>query len=178
MNPTSRRRVLHSLLHRLRRHALLLPLACALTSKAQDADLDALQLADTAPALAGSAPAAPRSCKAYAEISYGQNRTRNDGPTHQQRRLPLVAVHDRARLLLTELAQRGEEGPVVSPRPSQQMIADHVGASRSMINRVVKELTAEGWLDVRDDALVIPTRETRAARGGATAYGALSAMSE
>ncbi len=96
MNPTPRRRVLHSLLHRLRRHALLLPLACALTSQAQDADLDALQLADTAPALADSAPAAPRNWKAYAEISYGQNRTRNDGATHEQRRLSLDLQIDHA----------------------------------------------------------------------------------
>ncbi|MFO1199561.1 MAG: Crp/Fnr family transcriptional regulator [Burkholderiaceae bacterium] len=94
------------------------------------------------------------------------------------KRLALLDVNDRVRLLLTEMARRDEAGLVVSPRPSQQMIADHVGASRSMINRVVKELSAEGWLDVRDDALVIRTRESHAARAGASAYGAVSAMSE
>lgn len=81
--------------------------ALTLPSRAQDSDLDALQLADTAPAAADAQPKAQRGWKAFVEMSYGQNRSRADGADHEQRRLSLDlqvdhALTDTWRLLLAD----------------------------------------------------------------------------
>lgn len=65
---------------------------------------------------------------------------------HLTKRLALLEVEDRVKLLLVDLAEEAEGGMIVRPCPSQQAIADRVGASRSMINRVMKRLEAEGFI--------------------------------
>jgi CRP/FNR family cyclic AMP-dependent transcriptional regulator len=38
---------------------------------------------------------------------------------------------------------------------SQQKIADRVGASRSMINRILQDLTAGGYIETRREHIVL-----------------------
>ncbi len=64
-------------------------------------------------------------------------------------------VYGRVARLFGELAH--EEGGVrFVPGPlSQQKIADKVGASRSMINRILQELAAGGYIEVGRDRIVL-----------------------
>jgi CRP/FNR family transcriptional regulator, cyclic AMP receptor protein len=64
-------------------------------------------------------------------------------------------VYGRVVQLFTELA-REEGGVRFVPGPlSQQTIADRVGASRSMINRILQDLTAGGYVAVSRERIVL-----------------------
>jgi CRP/FNR family cyclic AMP-dependent transcriptional regulator len=69
--------------------------------------------------------------------------------------LVAMDVYGRVVRLFGELAQDDGERRVVPGRWSQQKIADRVGASRSMINRVLKELSAGGYIEVLRDGIVL-----------------------
>jgi len=64
-------------------------------------------------------------------------------------------VYGRVVRLFTELA-RDEGGQRVVPGPlSQQKIADRVGASRSMINRILQDLAAGGYIEASRERIVL-----------------------
>jgi len=64
-------------------------------------------------------------------------------------------VYGRVARLFTELA-RDEDGLRVVPGPlSQQKIADRVGASRSMINRILQDLAAGGYIETSRERIVL-----------------------
>lgn len=64
-------------------------------------------------------------------------------------------VYGRVVRLFNELA-RDDGGQRVVPGPlSQQKIADRVGASRSMINRILQDLAAGGYVDVSRERIVL-----------------------
>jgi CRP/FNR family cyclic AMP-dependent transcriptional regulator len=64
-------------------------------------------------------------------------------------------VYGRVAQLFSELV-REEAGVRFVPGPlSQQMIADRVGASRSMINRILQDLTAGGYVAVSRERIVL-----------------------
>jgi CRP/FNR family cyclic AMP-dependent transcriptional regulator len=64
-------------------------------------------------------------------------------------------VYGRIVQLFDELA-REEGGTRVVPGPlSQQTIADRVGASRSMVNRILQDLTAGGYVQVSRERIVL-----------------------
>lgn len=64
-------------------------------------------------------------------------------------------VYGRVVRLFNELA-RDEAGQRVVPGPlSQQKIADRVGASRSMINRILQDLAAGGYVEVSRGRIVL-----------------------
>jgi CRP/FNR family cyclic AMP-dependent transcriptional regulator len=64
-------------------------------------------------------------------------------------------VYGRVARLFGELA-RDENGLRVVPGPlSQQKIADRVGASRSMINRILQDLAAGGYIEVSRERIVL-----------------------
>lgn len=64
-------------------------------------------------------------------------------------------VYGRIAQLFNELA-RDEGGLRVVPGPlSQQAIADRVGASRSMVNRILQDLSAGGYVQVSRDRIVL-----------------------
>lgn len=70
--------------------------------------------------------------------------------------LALANVYNRVVSLLTGLAESSEAGcMVVSERLSQQDIADRVGSSRDMVNRIFKELIKGGYLDVDHRTIII-----------------------
>ena len=64
--------------------------------------------------------------------------------------LALSDVYDRVTGLLAKLAVTYEGRQYVEPRLTQQDIADRVGASRDMVNRIFKELTAGGYVSVEN----------------------------
>jgi CRP/FNR family cyclic AMP-dependent transcriptional regulator len=75
--------------------------------------------------------------------------------TEQVKSLALQDVYGRMVRVLMELSDpRGDER-VVREKLTQQDIADRVGSSREMVNRVLKDLTTGGYVSVRDGRHVI-----------------------
>jgi len=75
--------------------------------------------------------------------------------TEQVRSLALQDVYGRMVRVLTELSEPVGEERVVRQKLTQQDIADRIGSSREMVNRVMKELTTGGYVSQRDGRLVI-----------------------
>jgi CRP/FNR family cyclic AMP-dependent transcriptional regulator len=75
--------------------------------------------------------------------------------TEQVRSLALQDVYGRMVRVLTELSEPVGDERVVRQKLTQQDIADRVGSSREMVNRVMKELTTGGYVSQRDGRLVI-----------------------
>ena len=76
--------------------------------------------------------------------------------THQVRGLALQDVYSRVVQLLGELSDpsAGTER-VLRHKLTQQDIADRVGSSREMVNRVMKELAAGGYIVQREGRIVL-----------------------
>ena len=75
--------------------------------------------------------------------------------TDQVRSLALQDVYGRMVRVLSELSEPVGEERVLRQKLTQQDIADRVGSSREMVNRVMKELTAGGYVTQREGRLVI-----------------------
>ena len=75
--------------------------------------------------------------------------------TEQVRSLGLQDVYGRMVRVLTELSEPVGEERLLRHKLTQQDIADRVGCSREMVNRVMKELTAGGYVGQRDGRMVI-----------------------
>ena len=75
--------------------------------------------------------------------------------TEQVRSLALQDVYGRMVRVLTELSEPAGEERVLRHKLTQQDIAGRIGSSREMVNRVMKELTAGGYVAQRDGRLVI-----------------------
>lgn len=75
--------------------------------------------------------------------------------TEQVRSLALQDVYGRMVRVLTELSEPVGEERLLRHKLTQQDIADCVGSSREMVNRVMKELTAGGYVGQREGRLVI-----------------------
>jgi CRP/FNR family transcriptional regulator, cyclic AMP receptor protein len=69
--------------------------------------------------------------------------------------LALLDVYGRVAGLLLKLAVEQDGRLVIPERLTQQDIADRVGASRDMVNRIFKELTAGGYLSVENRQIVL-----------------------
>ena len=67
--------------------------------------------------------------------------------TENVKSLALMDVYGRVARLLLELAVK-QNGRLVIERLTQQEIASRVGASREMINRILKDLTAGGYISI------------------------------
>jgi CRP/FNR family cyclic AMP-dependent transcriptional regulator len=75
--------------------------------------------------------------------------------TEQVKSLALQDVYGRMVRLLMELSEPVGDERVVREKLTQQDIADRVGSSREMVNRVMKDLTTGGYVVVRDGRHVI-----------------------
>ena len=75
--------------------------------------------------------------------------------THQVRSLALQDVYSRVVHLLGDLSDPVGTERVVRHRLTQQDIADRVGSSREMVNRVMKELAAGGYIARREGRIVL-----------------------
>jgi CRP/FNR family cyclic AMP-dependent transcriptional regulator len=69
--------------------------------------------------------------------------------TEQLRSMALNDVYERAAALLNELAVIDGEARVIDKAVTQQEIADRIGATREMVNHVIRDLVRGGFL-VRD----------------------------
>ena len=76
--------------------------------------------------------------------------------TDMVKNLALLDVYGRVARLLLQLAVEQDDGRlVVSERLTQQNIADRVGASRDMVNRIFKDLSAGGYIRLENRQVVI-----------------------
>jgi CRP/FNR family transcriptional regulator, cyclic AMP receptor protein len=75
--------------------------------------------------------------------------------TDQVKSLALQDVYGRMVRVFMELSDAQGSERVVREKLTQQDIADRVGSSREMINRVLKDLTAGGYVSVRAGRYVI-----------------------
>jgi len=69
--------------------------------------------------------------------------------------LALMDVFGRVARLLLESAEVVNGEKVVTKKLSKQDIARMIGASREMVSRVMKHLQAAGYIEIRQDAVVI-----------------------
>lgn len=79
--------------------------------------------------------------------------------TQQIRSLALEGVYERTILLLNELSEEEDGQRVIPPTLTQQEIADRVGASREMINRILGDLVRGGFLEKAHERRLVITRE-------------------
>jgi CRP/FNR family transcriptional regulator, cyclic AMP receptor protein len=75
--------------------------------------------------------------------------------TEQVKSLALQDVYGRLVRVLMELSDPVGDERIVRHKMTQQDYADRVGSSREMVNRIMKELTAGGYVSVRDGRQVI-----------------------
>ncbi len=73
--------------------------------------------------------------------------------------LALMDVYGRVASTLLELAVYTNGKLVVSEKLSQQDLANMVGASREMVNRILKDLTDRGFISVESKSITIINRE-------------------
>lgn len=76
--------------------------------------------------------------------------------TQLAKQLALLDVQSRMLALLRSLGEPRSDGSCyIAQLPSQQQIGERVGASRSMINRVMREFSACGRIQYRDAGIVL-----------------------
>jgi CRP/FNR family cyclic AMP-dependent transcriptional regulator len=73
--------------------------------------------------------------------------------------LALMDVYGRVASTLLELAVNTNGKLVVSEKLSQQDLANMVGASREMVNRILKDLSDRGFIAVESKSITIINRE-------------------
>jgi CRP/FNR family cyclic AMP-dependent transcriptional regulator len=83
--------------------------------------------------------------------------------TEQVKSLALQDVYGRVVRVLTELSEPDGERRVVRQRLTQKDIAERVGSSREMVNRIMKELTAGGYVAAADGHQLVIQRKLPAA---------------
>lgn len=82
--------------------------------------------------------------------------------TESLKDLALLDVYGRVAKLLLELATEVDGRLIIDQRLTQQDIADRVSASREMVSRIFKELTAGGYVANEAGRIVICRRPPRA----------------
>ena len=75
--------------------------------------------------------------------------------TEHVKSLALQNVYGRFAKLLQELAVQEDGKLVIAEKLSQQEMANRIGASREMINRIVKDLTTGGYISTAGPRIVI-----------------------
>ena len=75
--------------------------------------------------------------------------------TEQVKSLALQDVYGRVVRVLTESSVADGDRRVVRQKFTQQDIADRVGSSREMVNRIMKELTVGGYVSVSDEKQIV-----------------------
>jgi len=79
--------------------------------------------------------------------------------TERVKQMALSNVYGRTIKVLQDMASHQENGVSVIPnRPTQQELANMVGSSREMINKIMKELTKGGYIVVQDKSLRIENK--------------------
>src|SRR5712691_2877130 len=82
--------------------------------------------------------------------------------TNDVKSLALMDVYGRVARMLLELAVERDGALVIEGRPTQQEMASRVGASREMVNRILKDLSAGGYIAIARDRITIARALPRA----------------
>jgi len=82
--------------------------------------------------------------------------------TSDVKSLALMDVYGRVARMLLELAVEREGLLVIEERPTQQEMANRVGASREMINKILGDLASGGYIAVERDRITIARALPRA----------------
>ncbi len=75
--------------------------------------------------------------------------------TDKVKQLALSNVYERTIQVLHELATKKGDIFIINKRPTQQELASMVGASREMVNKIMKELTKGGYVVLQEKTLRI-----------------------
>lgn len=75
--------------------------------------------------------------------------------TNKVKQLALSNVYERTVQALYEMAVKEDNIFVIQQKPTQQELANMVGASREMVNKIMKELTKGGYIVVKENTLRI-----------------------
>ena len=75
--------------------------------------------------------------------------------TEKVKQMALSNVYERTIKVLQEMANKEGDIFVIHNRPTQQELANMVGSSREMINKIMKELTKGGYVVINDKTLRI-----------------------
>lgn len=75
--------------------------------------------------------------------------------TELQRRLALMDVYGRLRKTLLTLSRRVNGLNIVEPKPTQQEIANMIGASREMVSRIINNLKINDYIETTTDSIII-----------------------
>jgi CRP/FNR family cyclic AMP-dependent transcriptional regulator len=82
--------------------------------------------------------------------------------TNEVKNLALMDVYGRVARMLLDLAVDRDGVLVIEKRPTQQEMADRVGASREMVSRILGDLTSGGYIEVERDRITIARTLPRA----------------
>jgi len=82
--------------------------------------------------------------------------------THDIKSLALMDVYGRVARMLLDLAVERDGALVIEERPTQQEIANRVGASREMVNKILGDLASGGYITVERDRITIARALPRA----------------
>jgi CRP/FNR family transcriptional regulator, cyclic AMP receptor protein len=82
--------------------------------------------------------------------------------TNDVKSLALMDVYGRVARMLLELAVERDGALVIEDRPTQQEMANRVGASREMISRILTDLADGGYITVARDRITIARALPRA----------------
>jgi CRP/FNR family cyclic AMP-dependent transcriptional regulator len=75
--------------------------------------------------------------------------------TSDVKSLALMDVYGRVARMLLDLAEERDGTLVIESRPTQQEMANRVGASREMVNKILKDLAEGGYIAVERDRITI-----------------------
>lgn len=82
--------------------------------------------------------------------------------TNDVKSLALMDVYGRVARLLLELATESDGALVIENRPTQQEMANRIGASREMVSRILTDLADGGYIAVERDRITIARTLPRA----------------
>ena len=75
--------------------------------------------------------------------------------TNSQRQLALMDVYGRLKSTLLILSKKVNGVCIVEPKPTQQELANMIGASREMVSRILKNLKADGYIETSKTSITI-----------------------
>lgn len=78
--------------------------------------------------------------------------------TEKVKQMALSNVYERTIKVLQDMAVKEGNISVIHNRPTQQELANMVGSSREMINKIMKELTKGGYVVIKDKTLRIENK--------------------
>jgi CRP/FNR family cyclic AMP-dependent transcriptional regulator len=78
--------------------------------------------------------------------------------TEKVKQMALSNVYERTIKALQGIAEKQDDMLVIRNRPTQQELANMVGSSREMINKIMKELTKGGYIILTDEGMIMKSK--------------------